>query len=104
MCKTNQEKHGPPSSVQALVHALHCPSRWKIIEFLGEGKRGTREIYHHLLETGERLTPSGLYYHLSALAKAGIIELDEYREKGGGAPEKIWRLRTTTLTIDLIRK
>jgi len=42
-----------------------------------------------------------LYYHLSELQNAGIIEVAEYREEGGGAPEKVWRLAIDKITINL---
>ena len=44
----------------------------------------------------------GLYYHLSALREAGIIEVAGYREGTGGIPEKVWRLRTRRIVIDLL--
>lgn len=44
----------------------------------------------------------GLYYHLSALREAGIVEVAGYRESGGGIPEKVWRLRTRRIVIDLL--
>ena len=84
------------------IRALHCPTRWMIIRFIGEGKKGTKEIYDYLVENGENLTSSGLYYHLSELKNAGIIEVMEYKEEGGGAPEKIWKLKKKTIVIDLL--
>ena len=84
------------------IRALHCPTRWAIIRFIGEGKKGTKEIYDYLVENGEKLTSSGLYYHLSELKNAGIIEIAEYKEKGGGAPEKIWKLKKKSIVIDLL--
>lgn len=51
-----------------------------------------------------KLSSSGLYYHLSELKNAGMIEVVEYREEGGGAPEKIWRLKKKKITIDLLSK
>jgi len=73
-----------------------------IIRFIGDGKKGTKEIYDYLVENGENLTSSGLYYHLSELKNAGIIEVVEYKEEGGGAPEKIWKLKKKTIVIDLL--
>jgi len=67
-----------------------------------DGSRSTKEIYGFLAERGVGLTPSGLYYHLSELNRAGIIEVSEYREKGGGAPEKVWKLKTRKIVIDLL--
>ena len=51
---------------------------------------------------GESISKSGLYYHLSEMKKAGIIELAEYREVGGGAPEKVWKLKTKEIRINLL--
>lgn len=102
MCKQHCNQ-SIPIPIQKIVNALHCPTRWRIVSLLSNGKKSTRQIYHSLLEDGETLTPSGLYYHLSALVQNGIVELEEYREKGRGAPEKIWRLKKTTLTIDLVK-
>jgi hypothetical protein len=46
------------------------------------------------LKLGEAgVIPAGLYYHLSALKGAGIIEVASYRETKGAIPEKMWRLR-----------
>jgi DNA-binding transcriptional ArsR family regulator len=45
---------------------------------------------------------STLYYHLSALEDAGIIEMAGYREEGGGAPEKLWKLKVRRVGIDLV--
>lgn len=47
---------------------------------------------------------SGLYYHLSELHRAGIIEVAEYREVGGGAPEKVWKLKKKRIVIDLLEE
>ena len=57
-----------------------------------------------MIRRGENLTKSGLYYHLSELKDAGIIEVAEYIEEGGGAPEKVWKLKTKKIVIDLIEK
>jgi DNA-binding transcriptional ArsR family regulator len=88
--------------LRTYINALHCPTRWTIIDFIGDGSRSTKEIYGFLAERGAGLTPSGLYYHLSELNRAGIIEVSEYREKGGGAPEKVWKLKTRKIVIDLL--
>jgi len=88
---------------QKYIRALHCPTRWMIIEFIGNGKKSTKEIYEYLKNLGERITPSALYYHLSELKGAGIIELAEYKEEGGGAPEKIWKLKKKKIVIELLR-
>jgi len=90
------------SRFQKYFRALHCPTRWIIIRLIGNEVKSTNEIFEGLTETGEGLSRSGLYYHLSELEKAGIIELAEYREVGGGAPEKVWRLKTKEIRINLL--
>ena len=90
------------SRFQRYFRALHCPTRWIIIRLLGDEKRSTNEIFEGLKEAGEELSKSGIYYHLSELEEAGIIELAEYREVGGGAPEKIWKLKTKEIKINLL--
>ncbi|MDH7597156.1 MAG: helix-turn-helix domain-containing protein [Methanothrix sp.] len=92
---------GPLQRIQRYIRAMHCPTRWAIIRCIGEGERSTKEIYKELSSYGEISMP-GLYYHLSALREAGIIEAAGYRESGGGIPEKVWRLRTRRIVIDLL--
>ncbi len=36
------------------------------------------------------------------MEKADIIELAEYKEVGGGAPEKVWKLKTQEIKINLL--
>lgn len=88
---------------QRYFRALHCPTRLTIIRLIGDETKGTNEIFEGLKEAGEGLSRSGLYYHLSELEEAGIIELAEYREVGGGAPEKVWRLKTKEIRLDLLK-
>ena len=87
---------------QKYFKALHCPARWNIIKIIGEKEKGTGEILIGLKESGEALARSSLYYHLSELKKAGIIEMAGYREEGGGAPEKTWKLKTKEIRINLL--
>jgi len=87
---------------QKYFMALHCPIRWKIIRIIGEGEKSSGEIIEELKEAGEELARSSVYYHLSQLEKAGIIELAEYREAGGGAPEKVWKLKAREIKINLL--
>ena len=87
---------------QKYFRALHCPARWNIIRILGEEEKGTGEILEGLRESGEALARSSLYYHLSELEEAGIIEMAGYREEGGGAPEKTWKLKTKEIKINLL--
>jgi len=88
--------------LRKFVKALRFPTRWLIIEYIGEGSKSTKEIYEYLLKKGEKITKSGLYYHLSELKNAGIIEVADYIEEGGGAPEKVWKLKTKKIVIDLL--
>lgn len=87
-------------SFRKITKALHCPTRWVIIECLREPK-STKEILDCLLARDERITSTGLYYHLSELKNAGIIEIAGYRE-GQGAPQKIWRLKVKKIEIPLV--
>ncbi|MBU6997894.1 MAG: winged helix-turn-helix transcriptional regulator [Theionarchaea archaeon] len=109
MCQNNCRKAVPEESERfttflEYARALHCPTRWVIIRIIGDDQVSTHEIFEALQNEGESLSKSGLYYHLSELEKTGIIELAEYREAGGGAPEKVWRLKTKTLTIHLVEE
>jgi len=90
------------SRFQMYFRALHCPTRWMIIRLIGNEAKSTNEIFEGLKKAGEGLSRSGLYYHLSELEEAGVIELAEYRGVGGGAPEKIWRLKTKEIKINLL--
>jgi len=95
-------KLGEVMKFQKYFRALHCPTRWNIIRIIGEGEKGTGEILVELSKMGETLARSSIYYHLSELEKTGIIEQIRYREEGGGAPEKIWKLKTREIKIDLL--
>jgi len=87
---------------QRYVRALHCPTRWVIIRLLANKKLSTSEIYDMLKEAGEEISKSALYYHLSELEEAGIVSLAEYREVGGGAPEKVWKLKVKEIKINFL--
>lgn len=91
-------------SVRKYIQALHCPTRWDIIDCIGNGQKSTKEIYKELNLGEEGLTFAGLYYHLSALKRAGIIEAASYREAKGGAPEKVWKLKIKEIVIELLEK
>ena len=90
------------NEIREYSRALHCPTRWKIIHLLGEGERSTGEIREHLEGSCHSTGEQNLYYHLSELSSAGIIEMARYREAGGGAPEKVWKLSVEKITIDLL--
>lgn len=98
MCDCND--HLNP--LKRYVRALHCPTRWMMIRFIGKEKRSTKEIQEFLQNNNEGISRSGLYFHLSELKNADIIEVAEYKEEGGGAPEKIWKLKKTKIIIDLL--
>jgi len=84
--------------------ALHCPTRWEIIRFIGEGEKTTGEIFEALEGPKGHVSRPNLYYHLSELEEAGIIELAAYKETGGGAPEKVWRLKAKEIKINLLKE
>ena len=90
------------SQFQKYFRALHCPTRWLIIRSIGDKTKSSSEILTELKKAGESLSRSGLYYHLSELEEASIIEFAGYREAGGGAPEKIWRLKTKEIKMNLL--
>ena len=93
------------SNLKALMMALKpllAEPKRSIIKILSEGVKGTNELYEALKERGLEMPRSTLYYHLSALEDAGIIEMAGYREEGGGAPEKLWRLKVRKIGIDLV--
>ncbi len=90
------------SKLKGLAKALHCPTRWDMIEIIGNGTAKTKDIKNGLEEKGYDITQSGLYYHLSELREAGIIEVDKFLEEGQGAPEKIWKLAKKKIEIELV--
>ena len=87
---------------QMYFRALHCPIRWMIIRIIGDEEKSSGEILEGLRRAGEGLARSSLYYHLSELEEAEIIELAGYREEGGGAPEKVWRLKTKEIHVNFL--
>lgn len=101
-CCHPKDAHPRWIRLRDMVKALRFPTRWAIIEFIGDEKKSSTEIYKHLVELGEELTKPGFYYHISELKTAGIIEVAEYKEEGGGAPEKVWKLKTKRIEFDLL--
>jgi DNA-binding transcriptional ArsR family regulator len=87
---------------QRYFRALHCPTRWSIIRIIGEDEKGTGEILEGLRDMRNPIARSSLYYHISELEKAGIIEMVGYKEEGGGAPEEVWRLKVREVKINLL--
>ncbi|MBS3740207.1 winged helix-turn-helix transcriptional regulator [Candidatus Bipolaricaulota bacterium] len=98
----NKEIEISLNQIKKYARALHCPTRWKIIHFLGEGEKSTGQIREHLEDICHSTGEQNLYYHLSELSSAGIIEVAQYREEGGGAPEKVWSLAVEKITITLL--
>ncbi len=98
MCNCNSR----PNPLKKYIQALHCPTRWTIIRFIGDGKKSTKNIHRYLQDQNEGISRSGLYFHLSELRNADIIEVAEYKEEGRGAPEKIWKLKRKRIVIDLL--
>lgn len=86
---------------QKYIKVLSCPCRWKIIDIIKDKEKSTKDIYKALKLKGENFTMQGLYYHLAELKSADIIDVHEYDDTGQGAPEKIWKLRTKQIKINL---
>ena len=101
MCKG----HDLPERMRGIrkyIQALHCPTRWDIIDCIGTGQKSSKELYEELKLGEAGMTFAGLYYHLSALKGADIIEVASYRETKGAIPEKVWRLKITKIVINLL--
>ncbi|KXB05363.1 hypothetical protein AKJ50_01135 [candidate division MSBL1 archaeon SCGC-AAA382A13] len=88
--------------LKGLTKALHCPTRWDIINIIGKGEAKTKEIRQEMKDKGYDLSKPGLYYHLSELKDAGIIKVSDYVEEGRGAPEKKWKLAREKIEINLV--
>lgn len=108
MCKHSHKSPGNTErmhhlqTLKGLAKALHGPARWDIVDIIGTDTATTDTIREELEERGYELTQSGVYYHLSELSDAGIIEVAGYVEEGRGAPTKEWTLRKETIEIDLV--
>jgi len=101
------ESHNLPErmrSIRKYIQALHCPTRWDILDCIRTGQKSSKEIYKELKLGEAGMTFAGLYYHLSALKGASIIEVASFRETTGAIPEKVWRLKTTKIVIDLLKE
>ncbi|MEA3558426.1 MAG: winged helix-turn-helix domain-containing protein [Candidatus Thermoplasmatota archaeon] len=101
-CKPPDDAHPRWLEIRRFGKALRFRTRWVIIEYIGHGQKSSTEIFKHLVENGEQLTKPGFYYHLSELKNAGIIGVAEYLEEGGGAPVKVWKLKTKSININLL--
>ncbi|RLI81993.1 ArsR family transcriptional regulator [Archaeoglobales archaeon] len=86
-----------------VVRALHCPTRWLIIDCIKDGAKSTKEIFECLFKKDETVTSSGLYYHLAELKNAGIVEVAGYIEQKG-APQKLWKLKAKKIVIPLVEE
>ena len=93
---------GNLKTLMMTLKILMSEPKRSIIRILSEGVKGTNDIYQSLKLEGFNIPRSTLYYNLSTLADMGIIEMAGYREEGGGAPEKLWRLRVRKVGLDLI--
>lgn len=108
MCKQPHDAPNDPDrmkqlqTLKGLAKALHCPARWDIVDIIGSGTATTDTIREEMDSRGYDFSRSGLYYHLSELSEAGIIEVANYLEEGQGAPTKEWTLRRETFEIDLV--
>ncbi len=93
------------TKIGPFIRALHCPTRWKIIELLQEGPKSSDDIYQELSKENKDLKKPTLYYHLRELESVEIIGLDEYKPSDQGrAPEKVWKLLIEKLNIDFMKK
>ncbi|MCF7891037.1 helix-turn-helix domain-containing protein [Candidatus Bipolaricaulota bacterium] len=102
-CCTGRGEHRKRlEKLKGLAKALHGPPRWDIIEIIGEEEVTTGVIREKMKEKDYELSRPGLYYHLSELKDAGIIEVSGYLEEGRGAPEKKWTLKRRKIEIDLL--
>ena len=83
------------------IKFIFSEPRWCIIKIIGNSIKGTNEIYNEI-QRSYIIPKTTLYYHLSMLEEAGIIEMAGYHEEGGGAPEKTWKLKIKKIEIDII--
>ncbi|MFX1450866.1 MAG: ArsR family transcriptional regulator [Promethearchaeota archaeon] len=92
------------SEIGPFIKALHCPTRWKIIEFLETGSKSSDEINEYLIQNDLKLNMPALYYHLRELEAVEIIKLEEYIPSDQNrAPKKIWKLNLKQLNIKLMK-
>lgn len=90
------------TQIAPFIRALHCPTRWKLIEYLQDGPKSSDEIFEFLIQESEKIKKPALYYHLRELEAVGIIALEEYiPSEQKRAPKKVWRLNMDKLSINL---
>ena len=88
--------------IAPFIKALHCPTRWKIIELLQGGSKTSEEIFEFLSKEKKNLKKPALYYHLRELESVEIIALEEYKPSDQHrAPQKVWKLNVNKLSINL---
>ncbi len=108
--------------IEDYLKALHCRIRWDIIEILRDGPKSSDEIFNRLVSNeennpnsqkpncegqclegkGKDIKKPTLYYHLRELEAVGIISVDQLKpSEHGRAPEKVWKLNTEKLIINL---
>lgn len=46
--------------IRKYIQALHCPTRWQIIDAIGSGEKSTKEIYEELKLGEAGMTFAGL--------------------------------------------
>ena len=89
-------------NIGPFIRALHCPTRWKIIESLQKGSKSSDEIYTFLNKKGIKLQKPAFYYHLRELEAAELIELDEFKpSEKKRSPIKVWKIKIKKLLIKL---
>jgi DNA-binding transcriptional ArsR family regulator len=75
----------PPKAWRGVHKALADPLRIRLVEWLMERPRSARE-----LADCAGLPADRLYYHLSQLEQAGLIEVAEYRRLARGKVERVY--------------
>src|SRR6266704_2358817 len=78
-------KHQHPG-LRSVHQALADPMRIRLLECLWGRPQSAKEI-----ATWAGLPPDRLYYHLTQLEQAGLIEIAEYRRLAGGKVERVYR-------------
>lgn len=93
--------HSGLESLVTILAMTQAEPRRSILEVLSTGEKTTSQIFQYLENKGYDIPRTTLYYHLSELESTGIIGHVGYKETKGGAPEKIWVLKTREICLDL---
>jgi len=88
--------------ILAILSTVQTEPRRTILSAIGGEGATTNQIYQALLERGYDIPRTTLYYHLSELENLGLITHAGYKESGGGAPEKVWKLSKRKICIDIL--